>query len=54
MKLRHVLPLLALLSGLLLSASGSAGTRVSIPDFSFVHCSDVHVPPGVTPLLEEE
>src|SRR5688572_3089640 len=42
------IPLLLLIVGLLLSASGSAGTRAAIPDFSFVHCSDVHVPPGVT------
>lgn len=49
MNFRHALRLTLLCSALsLAAAAGNAGTATPIPDFTFVHCSDVHVPPGVT------
>lgn len=46
MPFRKLLPLLVLLSAT--AAFAGVAPRSPIPDFTFVHCSDIHVPPGVT------
>jgi len=40
--------LLLVLAGLLVPSAGTSAPPTAITDFSFVHCSDVHVPPGVS------
>ncbi|HEU4753082.1 MAG TPA: metallophosphoesterase, partial [Armatimonadota bacterium] len=44
--LRRLLLLLAIAGGLVVPTRARTAAS-SIPDFTFIHCSDIHVPPGV-------
>lgn len=44
----HTRLLIPLLLASTLTVSGPPATAPAVPDFTFVHCSDIHVPPGVT------
>lgn len=47
MKHLHVCAALLLIAAASLGSPGRAERAPSVPDFSFIHCSDIHVPPGV-------
>jgi outer membrane protein assembly factor BamB len=47
--IRRVLVCLSLLAGAgAVAAGGDSRAASPVPDFTFIHCSDIHVPPGVT------
>lgn len=48
MKYLHISAALLIVAATIAVAPSTADGREPVADFSFVHCSDIHVPPGVT------